>query len=337
MTAPLLQVENLNVTFGRGPGAVHAVRDLCFDVARGEIVALVGESGSGKSNAVLGLMDLVRAPGARRVGRIVFDGDEIGGLPPSAMRRIRGRRIAMIFQDPMTALNPLISIGRQMVDLGRDHLGLSRKAAWARGVETLEKVGITAAEERMQAFPHQLSGGIRQRVMIAMALLCEPDLLIADEPTTALDVTIQAQIIELVKGLQKEMGLSIIWITHDLGVVAALADRVIVMYSGTQIENGPSAQVFNHTGHPYTEALLASMPRVDQPPGGDLKALPAGTRLAAQDPGCLFRGRCEYARPRCAEARPALADLTPGHAAACWRPDRHEAPIESPAGDCAHG
>ncbi|WP_010137751.1 ABC transporter ATP-binding protein [Oceanicola sp. S124] len=320
MTGPLLSLRDLNVSFGQGRSAVHAVRNLSFDVARGEIVAIVGESGSGKSNAVLGLLDLVRAPGRRSVGQLVFDGEDLTGYGPRQMRRIRGRRIAMIFQDPMTALNPLLSVGRQMVDLGRQHLGLSRKAAWARGIEVLETVGITAAEARMKAYPHQLSGGIRQRVMIAMALICEPELLIADEPTTALDVTIQAQIIELVKDLQARLGLSIIWITHDLGVVAALADRVIVMYSGTQIEEGPAEALFNRTGHPYTEALLASMPRVDQAPDGALRTLPQGQREAPD--GCLFRARCSYAEPQCAADRPALDSLAPGHRAACFRPDR---------------
>ena len=316
---PLLSVRNLDVTFGTGPDAVRAVRGLSFDVAPGEIVAIVGESGSGKSNAVLGLLDLVRDPGRRRCDSIVFDGTDLAGLSNRQMRQIRGRRIAMIFQDPMTALNPLITVGRQLADLAVDHLGLDRTTARTRALETLEKVGITAAAERMKSYPHQLSGGIRQRVMIAMALICEPDLLIADEPTTALDVTIQAQIIELVKELQAEIGLSIIWITHDLGVVAALADRVIVMYAGRMIESGSADDIFNRTGHPYTEALLASMPRVDMAPTGALQALPSGR---ATEDGCAFRLRCAYAAELCAAKAPPLDQLSDGHSASCWRPER---------------
>lgn len=317
--SPLLSVRNLDVTFGTGPDAVRAVRGLSFDVAPGEIVAIVGESGSGKSNAVLGLLDLVRDPGRRRCDSIVFDGTDLAGLSNRQMRQIRGRRIAMIFQDPMTALNPLITVGRQLADLAVDHLGLDRATARTRALETLEKVGITAAAERMISYPHQLSGGIRQRVMIAMALICEPDLLIADEPTTALDVTIQAQIIELVKELQAEIGLSIIWITHDLGVVAALADRVIVMYAGRMIESGSADDIFNRTGHPYTEALLASMPRVDMAPTGALQALPSGR---ATEDGCAFRMRCAYAAEVCAAKAPPLDQLSKGHTVSCWRPER---------------
>ena len=328
---PLLSVRNLDVTFGTGPDAVRAVRGLSFDVAPGEIVAIVGESGSGKSNAVLGLLDLVRDPGRRACDSIVFDGTELAGLGNRQMRRIRGRRIAMIFQDPMTALNPLITVGRQLSDLAVEHLGLGKAAARDRALEVLEKVGITAAAERMKSYPHQLSGGIRQRVMIAMALICEPDLLIADEPTTALDVTIQAQIIELVKALQAEMGLAIIWITHDLGVVAALADRVIVMYAGRMIESGSADDIFNRTGHPYTRALLASMPRVDMAPTGELQALPSGGQAGE---GCAFRLRCARATETCAANAPELADLAPppgeapggavegaSHMASCWHPE----------------
>lgn len=312
---PLLSVQNLNVSFGQGESTVTAVRNLSFDLGRGEILALVGESGSGKTNAVLALLDLVRVPGRWSADHILFDGTDLSRLPPKAMRQIRGRRIAMIFQDPMTALNPLITVGRQMVSLAMQHLGLDRSSAWQRGLETLSKVGITAPEDRMNSYPHQLSGGLRQRVMIAMALVCEPELLIADEPTTALDMTIQAQILELVKQIQREYGMSILWITHDLGVVAALADRMIVMFAGRQIEAGSTNDVFNHPAHPYSAALMGAMPRVDRPPVDELKALPSG-RVA--ETGCAFRTRCNIAQAECNSATPPLAPVGPGHLASCW-------------------
>ena len=321
---PLLSVRDLSVTFRSNRKTVNAVKNLSFDVGKGEIVAIVGESGSGKSNAVLALLDLVRAPGEVESGEILFDGQDLTQLSPRQMRKIRGNRIAMIFQDPMTALNPLLSVGRQLSDLARDHLGLGKAAAYQRGVETLAKVGIAAPERRMASYPHQLSGGIRQRVMIAMALICEPDLLIADEPTTALDVTIQAQIIELIKGLQREYNMSIIWITHDLGVVASLADRVIVMYSGTQIESASANTIFNGTVHPYTEALLASMPRVDVPPVEELVTLPPPLDKDPLSTGCLFVSQCRYAIDRCREVEPMLDEVVPGHFARCWRIDRDE-------------
>ncbi|WP_238365724.1 ABC transporter ATP-binding protein [Mesobacterium pallidum] len=317
---PLLSVRNLDVAFDTATGPVRAVRGLSFDVGRGEIVALVGESGSGKSNAVLGVLDLVRAPGRRTCDSILFDGQELVGMPARQMRRIRGGRIGMIFQDPMTALNPLIPVGRQLIDLARDHLGLDRAAARTRALSILARVGITAPEERMKSYPHQMSGGIRQRVMIAMALICEPDLLIADEPTTALDVTIQAQIIELVKELQAEFGLSIIWITHDLGVVATLADRVIVMYGGREIETGSADDVFNRTGHPYTQALLDSMPRIDAPEEAELRALPSGRLTSDDSGGCAFSERCPRVFDRCRVEAPPFATLAPAHQARCWLP-----------------
>lgn len=314
---PLLSVRNLNVTFRSGNGVVKAVRDLSFDVERGEIVSIVGESGSGKTNAVLAILNLVRSPGEVTADQILFDGTDLSRLSPSQMRRIRGKRIAMIFQDPMTALNPLISVGNQLMGLAMEHLGLSRAEAREKALETLRKVGISAPENRMEAFPHQLSGGIRQRVMIATALVCEPDLLIADEPTTALDVTIQAQVIELIKSLQGEYKMSIIWITHDLGVVASIADRVIVMYSGTQIESASSDRLFNHTAHPYTEALLASMPRVDRPPAEELRALPSVVEAQRGEGGCLFASRCPNTIGACRGGEPDLVEVVPGHLARC--------------------
>jgi len=314
---PLLSVQNLNVTFRSNKKVVRAVRDFSFDVARGEIVSIVGESGSGKSNAVLAILNLVRAPGEVTADRILFDGTDLSRLSSNQMRRIRGKRIAMIFQDPMTALNPLISVGGQLMGLAMEHLGVGRATAREKALETLRKVGISAPESRMDAFPHQLSGGIRQRVMIATALVCEPDLLIADEPTTALDVTIQAQVIELIKTLQSEYKMAIIWITHDLGVVASIADRVIVMYSGTQIESAPSDRLFNHTAHPYTEALLASMPRVDMPPSTELRALPSAAEGSRAEGGCLFASRCPSATDVCRAVEPGLIEVSSNHQARC--------------------
>lgn len=318
---PLLSVQNLNVTFRSNQKVVRAVRDLSFDVARGEIVSIVGESGSGKSNAVLAILDLVRAPGEVTSDRILFDGMDLSRLSSKQMRRIRGKRIAMIFQDPMTALNPLISVGSQLMGLAMEHLGVGRAVAREKALDTLRKVGISAPESRMDAFPHQLSGGIRQRVMIATALVCEPDLLIADEPTTALDVTIQAQVIELIKKLQSEYKMAIIWITHDLGVVASIADRVIVMYSGTQIESATSDRLFNHTAHPYTEALLASMPRVDVPPSAELRALPTAAEGSRSEGGCLFASRCPSAIDECRAVEPSLIEVSSDHLARCLLAD----------------
>ncbi|MBU73824.1 MULTISPECIES: ABC transporter ATP-binding protein [Spongiibacter] len=317
----LIDIRHLTTVYETRAGVVKAVDDISFAVARGETLALVGESGSGKSNAVLSILGLIQSPGKISQGEILFDGDDLLSLSEEDFRRLRGNRISMVFQDPMTALNPLLSLGRQLRDIVMQHLGMNRAQAQQRAIELMTKVGIPDPESRLSDYPHQLSGGMRQRVMIAMALACEPDLLIADEPTTALDVTIQAQIVALIKEIQQEFNMGVIWITHDLGLVATMADRVMVMYAGRIIETADVQALYASPRHPYTRALLDSMPRVDQAPDGPLRAIPGMTPDRTLDTGaCRFADRCAFADEHCRTEEPTLvADDSRQHAVSCWK------------------
>jgi oligopeptide/dipeptide ABC transporter ATP-binding protein len=309
--APLLRIRDLRTYFRTDDGVVKAVDGVSFDLRAGETLGIVGESGSGKSVASLSLLKLVpQPPGYFPSGEIHFAGRDLMQTTEADMRRLRGNRLAMIFQDPMTSLNPYLTIERQLTEVLELHRGQSRRQARAGALQMLVRVGIPDPERRLCAFPHELSGGMRQRVMIAMALLCEPQLLIADEPTTALDVTIQAQILTLIKKLQAELGTSVILITHDLGVVAGMADRVAVMYAGRIVETGPVEQIFAHPRHPYTRGLLRSVPRLDGAPDEALAPI-AGLPpdLSALPPGCPFRPRCDRAQERCAREYPPALHL----------------------------
>ncbi|MEY4681298.1 MAG: hypothetical protein RLZZ276_2947 [Pseudomonadota bacterium] len=318
MTA-LLEVEDLRVHFGDGDGLVRAVDGVSLRVAPGETLGVVGESGSGKSVTALSLLRLVPTPPGRIAGgRIVFAGTDLLSLPIDRMRAIRGREIAMIFQDPMTSLNPVLTVGRQISEVLELHLGLDRAAALRRTIELFEMVGIPAASTRVGDYPHHFSGGMRQRVMIAMAIACRPKLLIADEPTTALDVTIQAQILDLVRSLQRELGMALIVITHDLGVVAGMADRVAVMYAGRVVEEGTSERIFGDPRMPYTIGLLQSVPRADA--RGQRRLTPiagAPPEPHGETRSCRFAPRCTHAEPACRQAVPPLRDVAAGHRAAC--------------------
>jgi len=314
VSAPLLSVRDLSVAFGRNT----VVEGVSFDLAPGEILGVVGESGSGKSVTALSIMRLIPAPG-RVTGRIDFAGQDLMALPEARMREIRGRDIAMIFQEPMTSLNPVFTCGDQVMEALVHHRGLDRAGARAEALKLLKLVEIPSAERRLDDYPHQLSGGMRQRVMIAMALACRPKLLLADEPTTALDATIQAQILDLLRGLQRELGMAVILITHDLGVVSEVAHRVLVMYAGRVVETSPAAEVFARPLHPYTEGLLASIPRLEGPIER-LDAIPGQVPAPdAMPAGCRFAPRCRYAEPACAASPPPLAPRGEGRAAACIR------------------
>jgi phosphonate C-P lyase system protein PhnK len=314
VTAPLLSVRNLTVAFGRA----KVVEDVGFDLAPGEILGVVGESGSGKSITALSILRLVPLPG-RVSGSIAFAGTDLMALPEPQMREIRGRDIAMIFQEPMTSLNPVFTCGDQVMEALLHHRALDRTAARAEALKLLKLVEIPSAEQRLDDYPHQLSGGMRQRVMIAMALACRPKLLLADEPTTALDATIQAQILDLLRGLQREFGMAVILITHDLGVVSDVAHRVLVMYGGKVVETAPSEAIFARPFHPYTEGLLASIPRLEGPIER-LDAIPGQVPPPdAMPPGCRFAPRCRYAADPCRAAPPPLAPRGPDRAAACIR------------------
>ena len=319
--ATLLQVRNLTTQFFTSSGTVRAVDNVTFDVTEGETVAVVGESGCGKSVSALSILRLVPWPPGKIVGgSINFMGQNLLEMSDDDIRRVRGREISMVFQEPMTSLNPVLSIGLQLTETMQHHLGLSSAQALKRAAELLEMVGIAEPKRRLAQFPHHLSGGMRQRVMIAVALSCEPKLIIADEPTTALDVTIQAQILELMKDLTKRLGVALVVITHNLGVVARYADRVNVMYAGKIIEMGSAQQIYHQPHHPYTLGLLASVPRMDQPRGTRLIPIdgqpPDLTRL---DGGCAFRPRCRFAVDRCAQEFPPLENIDSGHVSACWR------------------
>jgi dipeptide transport system ATP-binding protein len=305
----LLEIEHLSVEFGTPGATLRAVEDVSFSVGTGEVVGIVGESGSGKSVTALAVLGLVDAPGRVRAERLAFDGRDLQTMPPRERRSLLGGDIAMIFQDPTSSLNPSFSVAFQLMETIALHEGGSRKARRARALELLQDVEIPDAEHRLDAFPHQLSGGMSQRVMLAMAIACNPRLLIADEPTTALDVTIQAQMLALLLRLQRQHGMALVLITHDLGVVAEVAERVLVMYAGQLVETAAVPRVFERPRHPYTEALLASLP--ERNAGARRLRSLAGVVPGAFDRpgGCLLSPRCPYAQPRCDEERPALFDL----------------------------
>jgi oligopeptide/dipeptide ABC transporter ATP-binding protein len=317
----MLEVADLRVSFTTEEGVVKAVDGVSFEIARGEVVAIVGESGSGKSVTAMTILGLTRSPNAAFQGSIRYEGEELLTMSEHGLEGIRGAEIAMVFQDPMSSLDPVYRVGEQIVEQIRAHdPEISKKAAHARAVELLQRVGIPRAQERARSFPHEFSGGMRQRVMIAMALSCSPELLIADEPTTALDVTIQAQILRELRALREETGAGIVIVTHDLGVVADIADRVIVMYAGQVVEQGTVDELFYDPQHPYTWGLLSSISRVDQPKGRRLQAIP-GSPPSLLDPpeGCHFRPRCAFAFERCFEVPPLDSRVrVPGHRDRCW-------------------
>lgn len=319
----LLEINNLTTRFYTDEGVVCAVNGISYDMKAGETLGVVGESGCGKSVHALSIMRLIPSPpGKIEEGEILFNGGrDLLKISPSEMRHVRGAEIAMVFQDPMTSLNPVFTIGDQIVEALRLHQGMTEAEARERARELLEMVGISAAAQRLDDYPHQFSGGMRQRAMIAMALSCDPKLLIADEPTTALDVTIQAQIVDLVRRLQEQLGMAVMWITHDLGVVAELAKTINVMYAGYIIERGPVRSIYKKTRHPYTLGLLGSLPRLDEAPGTKLVSIPGlPPDLIALPKGCPFVARCPYRIDKCVDEMPPL-DRTDneGHTVACWR------------------
>ncbi len=317
---PILSVEGLRTAFRTRDGYIHAVNDVTFDLRPGELLGVVGESGSGKSVTMMSLISLLPSPPAENQGgRVMFQGHDLLKLPPQRLREIRGPGIGFIFQDPMTSLNPVFTIGNQLMEPLRKHMGMGKGAARRRAQELLELVGIPDAGRRLGDYPHQFSGGMRQRVMIAIALTCEPKLLIADEPTTALDVTIQAQILELIRDLRQKLGMAIIWITHDLGVIAGIADRVMVMYGGQVVEMAPVRELFHNPRHPYTRALLKTVPSLRGPRGDKLRVIPRQPPIMRERPrACPFRDRCDYAFARCAQENPPRYPVAPGHDAACF-------------------
>jgi oligopeptide/dipeptide ABC transporter ATP-binding protein len=316
---PLLDVRNLMTYFFTSRGLVKAVGGIDFTIEAGKTLALVGESGCGKSMTALSLLRLVPPPGRIVEGEIFFDGHDLRHTLPTEMRRIRGNRIAMIFQEPMTSLNPVLRIGEQIAEVLRLHKGLERQQALAKVIELLHQVGIPEPAQRAGEYPHQLSGGMRQRVMIAMALACDPQLLIADEPTTALDVTIQAQIMELLRGLKKERNMATLLITHDLGVVAESADHVAIMYAGLIVESAPVKTLFANPAHPYTRGLLACIPRLGE---SRKRLVPISGQVPSPrdlPPGCAFLERCPDPFAPCRGKVPPLAEIAPGHQVRCWR------------------
>ena len=319
----LLEIEGLKTQFFTSAGTVRAVDGVNYNVEAGETVAVVGESGCGKSVTALSIMRLVADPPGKIVeGEIRFNGTDLLSLDEEEMRQIRGRDIGMVFQEPMTSLNPVLSVGRQLTETLETHFGMSREDADKRAIELLGLVGIAEPERRLEQYPHHFSGGMRQRVMIAMALACDPKLIIADEPTTALDVTIQAQILELMKNLTREMGVAMIIITHNLGVVARYADRVNVMYAGKIVETGTAEEIYHNPRHPYTLALLKSVPRLDLPRGAKLDPVDGQPPdLARLDDGCPFRPRCRFAQDGCANDVPPLAEVREKHWSACFEQD----------------
>jgi oligopeptide transport system ATP-binding protein len=320
MTNPILDVRDLSVEFKTQDGIVKAVNGISYTLQEGETIGIVGESGSGKSVGVMSLVQLIPQPPGRIVsGSAILKGKDLIRLSQEEICAVRGRDISIIFQDPMTSLNPVLKIERQMTEALELHLKLNRSDSKARALEMLKKVSIPGAEARINDYPHQFSGGMRQRVMIAMALVCHPDILIADEPTTALDVTIQAQIIRLVKQLRDDLGMAIIWISHDLGVVAGIAEKVLVMYSGYIVEQAPVDSLYHNPAHPYTIGLLNSLPRVDQKRSDMLFSIegmpPELTDLSA---GCPFAPRCSFTAERCLLERPELKPIGDDHYVACW-------------------
>jgi len=316
----LLEVKGLRTQFFTQDGVVNAVNGISYVLNEKETLAIVGESGSGKSVSVLSVMRLIPSPPGKIVaGEVIFDGKDLLKLSDEEMRHIRGNHIAMVFQDPMTSLNPVLTIYQQIGEALQLHLGMDKAQARRRATELLEMVGIPEAENRLDDYPHQFSGGMRQRVMIAIGLSCNPKLLIADEPTTALDVTIQAQIVELVKKLKDDIGMAVIWITHDLGVVAGIAERVIVMYAGGIVEQAEVHELYANPRHPYTLGLLQSIPRMDMKRSQRLEPIEGlPPDLINLPPGCPFAPRCKYRIDRCTQEKPPLKEVAPGHEIACW-------------------
>lgn len=320
---PLLQVERLQVEFRTRAGTVPVIRDLSFCVAGGETLGIVGESGCGKSMTALSIMRLVPIPPGRIAGgRILLDGEDLLSMPDRSMRKLRGNRIGMIFQEPMTSLNPVFTIGDQIMEAVQLHEPIGREAARQRAIDALRAVGIPAPEQRVHEYPHQLSGGMRQRAMIAMAIICAPELLIADEPTTALDVTVQAQIFELLRQVQRDTGSGMILITHDMGAIAEMADRVVVMYAGRAVESGPVRRILKAPGHPYTQGLIRCVPHLRADIGderGELEEIPGMVpALTEIGEGCAFADRCPLAMDRCRRETPPDFAVGPDHMAACW-------------------
>lgn len=317
---PVLEVNGLKTQFFTQDGVVKAVNGISYELNEGETLGIVGESGCGKSVSVMSLMRLIPMPPGRIVGgEAIFENQNLMDIDDNEMRSVRGNKIAMIFQDPMTSLNPVLTIGKQVSEALELHLGMNKSESRQRTIELLEMVGIPLAADRIDDYPHQFSGGMRQRVMIAMGLSCNPQILIADEPTTALDVTIQAQIVDLMKKLRDEIGMAIIWITHDLGVVAGLADRVAVMYAGFIIEEATVKDLYASPRHPYTLGLLNSLPRLDEERGrrlASIEGLPPD--LIALPEGCPFYARCNYRVDRCQIENPSLEPVAPNHKVACW-------------------
>jgi oligopeptide transport system ATP-binding protein len=324
----ILDVQGLETTFKTPDGVVHAVNGVSFGLVEGETLGVVGESGCGKSVTMLSVLGLIPSPpGKVKAGKAIFAKQDLLKLSQEELRHIRGAQISMIFQDPMTSLNPVLTIGRQLTEPLELHLGMTKEQARTRAAELLQMVGIPNGKDRLNDYPHQFSGGMRQRVMIAMALSCSPQILIADEPTTALDVTIQAQIMDLVKRLRDELGMAIIWITHDLGVVAGLAQRVLVMYGGYIIEEAEVKELYANPEHPYTIALLGSLPRVDEIEHTKLLSIEGlPPVLYAKPDACPFAPRCRWALEHCWKENPPLLEIGPDHRAACWvdtRTGRH--------------
>ena len=328
MPNTILDVQGLETIFKTSDGIVHAVNGVSFDLKEGETLGVVGESGCGKSVTMLSVLGLIPSPPGRIVsGQALFGGQDLLKMSTEEIRHIRGAQISMIFQDPMTSLNPVLTLGRQLTEPLMLHLGMTKKQAENRAAELLEMVGIPRAKDRLSDYPHQFSGGMRQRVMIAMALSCSPQLLIADEPTTALDVTIQAQITDLVKRLRDELGMAIIWITHDLGVVAGLAQRVVVMYGGYIIEEAPVNELYANPSHPYTIGLLGSLPRVDETEHNRLFSIEGLPPMLFEKPNsCPFAPRCKWVTERCWQENPALEMVSSDHRVACWVDVKKEGP-----------
>lgn len=318
MSTPLLQVKNLSTSFDVESGEVRAVNGISFNLEKGKVLGIVGESGSGKSVTAYSIMRILVEPGRIKGGEILFNGEDITKYDSKQMRAFRGKKISIIFQDPMTSLNPVYTIGNQLREAILLHTDRNRQQANARALEMLQLVGVNEPEKRLKQYPHELSGGMRQRVMIAMALACEPDILIADEPTTALDVTIQAQILELMQDLQKKMGMAIIMITHDLGVIADMCDEIIVMYAGRICERGTADEIFYNPRHEYTKGLMRSIPRLDSK---NTKLIPiAGSPvdLTNMPKGCAFASRCDKAMKICLEQLPEEYSINDHHMASCW-------------------
>jgi peptide/nickel transport system ATP-binding protein len=323
--APLLSVRDLVVEFPTRRGTLTAIDRLSFDIARGEVLGMVGESGAGKSLTGAAIIGLLEPPGRIGGGEIWFDGKRIDNIPPEAMRRLRGKRIGMVFQDPLTSLNPLYTVAEQLTETIRTHLPIGEKEARQRAIALLDRVGIPAAARRADDYPHHFSGGMRQRVVIALALCAEPELVIADEPTTALDVSVQAQIIEILREICTERGAAVLLITHDMGVIAETADRVAVLYSGRLAEVGPVRDIIDRAEHPYTQGLMGSIPAI-RDTGDRLVQIPGSMpRLSAIPPGCAFNPRCPHAFDRCRTERPDALDRPGNRKVACWLYDQEGA------------